>query len=377
MGCKCYHCGFLIAFMRLRTKRTLPIVFGVLLVAAAVTLAVQLRKHAPPEPARLLPGADGYLYVNLRWVRTLNAATQLPPVSHDPEYQQFIQETGFQFERYLDQAAFAVHYPASWGGEGTGGPATEPRFSEIFVGRIQHDQLKTYLRRIAKSVDQYNSTDIFNIPIEGRTVRVAILGVRTVAISNHDDPQLIRSIVDRSRKLASPFGGPAFLRKYYKHVSLGSIGWGIVKVQPAVPGSPSIFGGWSILFPRPATVVVSARYIRSLHVKAEAFTASEEDARTITEKATTFLSLFHAAEGSVTSQGVDPDVKTFFESLKVAQQKDRAVLTATIPPGFIRKAFAESPYPLAPATPAIENKAGVVPDTKKSDAPKSRKAPAK
>ncbi len=76
MGCKCYHCGFLIAFMRLRTKRTLPIVFGVLLVAAAVTLAVQLRKHAPPEPARLLPGADGYLYVNLRWVRTLNAATQ-------------------------------------------------------------------------------------------------------------------------------------------------------------------------------------------------------------------------------------------------------------------------------------------------------------
>jgi len=366
--------------MRLRTKRTLPIVFGVLLIAAAVTLAVQLRKHAPPEPARLLPGADGFLYVNLKWVRTLNAASQLPPVSHDLEYQQFIQETDFQFERDLDQAAFAVHYPASWGGGGTGGAATEPRFSEIFVGRIQHDRLKAYLRRIAKSVDDYNSTDIFNIPIEGRTVRVAILGVRTVAISNHDDPQLIRSIVDRSRKLASPFAGPAFLRKYYKNVSLASLAWGIVRVEPAGPGSPSIFGGWSILFPRPATVVISARYIRSLHLKAEAFTASEDDARIITDKASTFLTLFHAAEGSVTAQGVDPDVKTFFESLKVTQQKTRAVLTATVPPGFIRKAFAESASPLAPATPHTEDNAGAASGARKSDTPnttKSRKPRAK
>src|SRR5205807_4694231 len=105
----------------MRIRRSFPIFVGVLLVAAALTIIVQLRKHAPPEPARLLPGADGYLYVNLRWVRTLNAATQLPPVSHDPEYQQFIQETGFQFERDLDQAAFAIHYPASWGGAGRGG----------------------------------------------------------------------------------------------------------------------------------------------------------------------------------------------------------------------------------------------------------------
>src|SRR5713226_787524 len=105
MGCKCYHCGFLIAFMRLRTKRTLPIVFGVLLVAAALTLIVQLRKHAPPEPARLLPGADGFLYVNLKWVRRANIADRLPPVSHDPEYERFIQATGFLFERDLEQAA--------------------------------------------------------------------------------------------------------------------------------------------------------------------------------------------------------------------------------------------------------------------------------
>ena len=72
---------------------------------AAVALAVFLRKHAPPEPARLLPSADAFAYVNLKWIRTFNATGQLPPISREPEYQKFVDETGFQFERDLDQAA--------------------------------------------------------------------------------------------------------------------------------------------------------------------------------------------------------------------------------------------------------------------------------
>src|SRR5438874_11055283 len=100
---KCYDS----LFHKMRIRRSFPIFVGVLLVAAALTIIVQLRKHAPPEPARLLPGADGFLYVNLKWMRRINTGAQLPPVSHDPEYEQFIQATGFQFERDLDQAAFA------------------------------------------------------------------------------------------------------------------------------------------------------------------------------------------------------------------------------------------------------------------------------
>ena len=57
----------------MRIKRSFPIFLGVVVVAAAVTLIVQLRKQAPPEPARLLPGADAFLYVNLKRVRTVNA----------------------------------------------------------------------------------------------------------------------------------------------------------------------------------------------------------------------------------------------------------------------------------------------------------------
>ena len=132
----------------MRIKRILPVLIAVLLIAAAITALVQLRKHAPPEAARLLPGADGFFYINLKWIRTFNATSQLPTVSHDPEYEKFVQETGFQFERDLDQAAFAVHYPENWGG-GTGGAAPEPRFSEVFVGKIDSSRLSAYLKKIS------------------------------------------------------------------------------------------------------------------------------------------------------------------------------------------------------------------------------------
>ena len=52
-----------------------------------------------------MPGADGFFYVNLKWLRALKAVGQLPPVPHDPDYERFLQDTGFQFERDLDEAA--------------------------------------------------------------------------------------------------------------------------------------------------------------------------------------------------------------------------------------------------------------------------------
>src|SRR5713226_5995018 len=219
-------------FMRIR--RRLPILLAVLLVAAAVAAVVELRKHAPPEPARLLPGADGFVYIDLKWLRWADVAKHLPAVPHDPEYEQFIQATGFQFERDLQEAALAVHYASP----ATGG---ETRFSEIFVGKIDGDRVRAYLKSLASSMDNYRSIDIYNIPLENRTLRVAILGVDTVAVSNHDDPAVIRGIVDRSRKLASPFGGPALLRQFYKHVPLTSLAWAIFRVEPQ-PGGTVVAG---------------------------------------------------------------------------------------------------------------------------------------
>jgi hypothetical protein len=319
----------------MRIRRRLPIPLAVLLIVAAVALIVTLRKNAPPEAARLLPGADGFLYINLKWIRTFNATSQLPPVSREPEYQKFVEETGFQWERDLDQAAFAIHYPQTWGG-GTAGSAAEPRFSEVFVGKIDSGRLTGYLKKISSSIDDYRGFEIYSIPLEGRTVRVVILSYDSVAVSNHPNPDVIRGLLDRSRKLASPFGGPWLLRRFYRKVPLASLSFAILRVKPEM----SSFGGletWSLLFSKPAVAVISARYLRALHLRAEAFTGSDADARAVTEKTAAFLNLFHAAEGSVGTHGTDADVKTFFDSLKVEQAGDRAILTATVPPGFIKR----------------------------------------
>ena len=336
----------------MRIRRRLPILFGFVLVAAAVALAVVLRKHAPPEPARLLPGADGYFYANLKWIRRANIAGQMPDVPHEPEYEQFIQATGFQFERDLDQAAFAIHYPPVKP-NAKGATPEAARFSEVFVGRIQGERLRAYLGKISASVESYNSVDIYSIPLEGRTLRVAVLGFDTVAASNHDDPMVIRGIVDRSRKLASPFGGPALLRRYYKYVPLASLGWAIFTVEPvdSLPARSAL----SFLFNKPATVVASARYLGRVHFQAEAFTGSNDEAQRLSEQLGTFLQLFHTAEGTVSMPGNDPDVRAFFDGLKVQQHGNRTVLTAAIPPGFIRKAVSASPSEATPepAQPAL------------------------
>jgi len=337
----------------MRIRRSLPILLAVVIVAAALTLVVQLRKHAPPEPARLLPGADAFFYLNLKWMRAANAMNQLPPVSPVPEYGRFIEETGFQFERDLDEAAFAVHYPASWPGGGTGGPAPEVRFSEVLVGRFQGERLTAYLRQLAQSVEDYHALEIFSIPMEGRTLRVAVLSVDSVAASNHDDPAVIRGMVDRSRRLASPFGGPAMLRRYYKYVQFTSPLWIVAHIEPSAPE----FGALAAFLPKPADLVISGAYNplhlprrpSGLHLRAEAWTASSADARGIADKLNIFLAMFHAAETSAATQGTDPDVKAFFDSLQVRHADERAILTATIPPGFLRKVLAEGP----PQTPAL------------------------
>jgi hypothetical protein len=341
----------------MRIRRTLPIALAVVIISAALVVAVQLRKAAPPEPARLLPSADAFLYANFTWVRKANSGKPFLPVAHDPDYERFIQETGFDYERDLDAVAFAVHYPASWPGGGTGGTAPEPRFSEVFIGRFDGGKCAAYMKQHAQSVDNYNSVDIYTIPISGRTFRVAIVGVDTVAASNHEDPAVIRGIVDRSRRLASPFGGPAFLRRYYKRVQLASPVWLIARIDPSAPA----FEGWSSVFAKPTNLVISASYnplhlpLRSgvLHVRAEADAATEDGARNIADKLNVFLSMFHSAEASVGSPGTDADVKTVFDSLHVRQEENRAVLQATVPTTFFRK-IVDSPEQLNSLAPATE-----------------------
>ena len=298
----------------------------------------------------MLPGADAFFYANLNWARRLNGGKDLPAVSHDPDYERFIQQTGFQFERDLDEAAFAVHYPGNWPAGGTGGSAHEIRFSEVLVGRFQGERVTGYLRQIAQSVASYDSVEIFTIPVENRLLRVAVLSADSVAASNHEDPAVIQGIVDRSKRLASPFGGPALLRQFYRDVQLGSLGWIIAKIDPSAPGT----AGWSGIFAKPATIVISGSLLsplhlhaNAIHMRAEAFTGSPDEAAALGDKLTAFIALTRSAETSVGTHGTDADVKALFDSVKVKQDGARTVVSAAMPLGFLHKILAGPPQELS------------------------------
>lgn len=329
----------------MRLRRRFPILLGLLIFVAAIAAIVELRKHAAPEAARLLPGADGFVYLNLQWLRRADVGGHAPVIQHDPEYERFIQGTGFDFERDLAQAAFAVHYAS---------PAThrETRFSEVLIGRVDGNRLRSYLKSASKTVDNYRSVDIYNIALENRTLRVAVLGVSLcaphlcamVAASNHEDPGVIRGMIDRSRKVASPFGGPALLRQYYKYVPqlpLPSLGWAIFKLSPSQMGFAP-----SPVLQDPATVVSSVRYVGAVHFRAEAFASNPDAAAQLASQGNTYLTIFHSAEISVGGQTPDPDLKRALDSLKIEQNKSRAVVTAIIPVELIRKMVAEAPKQL-------------------------------
>jgi hypothetical protein len=93
------------SLMHRRTRRTLWIVAAVV---AVLAVAVFLRSKAPPEAARLLPESDGIIYINLKPCRAF-LRKHLKPPQRVPEYQQFVDETGVDWERDLDQVAVALH----------------------------------------------------------------------------------------------------------------------------------------------------------------------------------------------------------------------------------------------------------------------------
>ena len=324
--------------MRRRKLVLIPLLV-VLAVAVAIAAAVFLRKAAPPEPARLLPTAEGYVYLDLSPLRKAGLLDKLPPIVPEGDYQEFIRQTGFQFEHDLQEAAFAIH--VNGGTDLAGKP--ENRYSEVLVANFDSQRVGAYLRKLSSAVDSYRNREIFNIPRENRIVRVCLLGPDLAAISNLDDPYVIRGIIDRYGKLASPFGGPRLLRRYYRRVPLASLSWAILNVAPnSEKNTPYVLpGGFDLFFPPDTVSVISVRYLGSIDLKAQAFTNSDENAAHVAEQLNSFLNIFRSLEAN--ASGGDPDVKTFFDSIEVKASHNEAVLNAELPKGFLKKILAEPP----------------------------------
>jgi hypothetical protein len=306
-----------------RKRSTIAIVLLVLLLLAG---AIYLRRIAPPEAARLLPESDGIIYLNFRAIRTAAHFSE-HPVEHAPGYQRFIDATGIQFERDLDEAAFALHQMPN--PKGPNGPVA---FSDVFIGHFDGRRLANYLASLSASQQVYAGHTIFNIPSQGRTVRVVILGYDIVAVSNTPTPEQIHSMIDRYRTAALPFAGSALLSKHYAHVPLLSFAWGIGQI--ALPLGKA--GGLHVMgvrlpIPVAATFIASLRWIGRIHLRIEEIAPNESAAADSTESLQMLLTLVHSLETSGGVQPFDPDMRSFLDSMQVVRHENRAVLTATVP----------------------------------------------
>lgn len=304
-------------------NRKLLILFLLLVAMGVGALLIYHRAGQPPEAVRLLPEGDRLVYVNLRPVR-LWGLNQPKPVELESDYRAFVEQTGIQFERDLDEVAMSR----------TDTPdGRDVESAEVFSGRFDAARLRYYLQKISSTPETYRNHVIYSVANEGHTVRVCILDSTRVAVTNMNASGPMRGILDGLYQ--SP-RGPGLLEAHYRDVPLTSLAWMIDRI-PANSGGPQLPGGLTFSFLENTVVVASLRYSSNALFQADVFTASEADAKQVAESAGGFLGMYRTVAKSVGAKGTDPDVKAALDSIRVEQKGNVATFTATFSQSFLKK----------------------------------------
>ncbi len=312
-------------------RRTQATVIVVVLAVLLVALAAYLRQKAPPEAARLLPESDCILYFNLRPLRAYTHFDR-NQVPHDPQYQAFINATGFEFERDLDEVAFALHRMPN-----PLGPNGAVAYSEVFLGHIDRQRLSTYLASIASQTEQYAGHTIYEIPSNGRTVRVTQLGYDMVAASNTPTPEQIHSMLDRYRTSALPFSGSSLLTEHYAEVPLLSVAWGIGRINVPLKSDGIRILGFQFPIAINTTFIGSVRWAGALRLKIEEIAPTTMAATVSSDAITTMVAIGRAAENNLPAAMTNADLRDLLNSMDIEHKDDRAVITATLPVALLQK----------------------------------------
>jgi hypothetical protein len=333
--------------MRKRTHKSLWIALA-LLIAFAVLLI--LRKEAPPEAARLLPESDAIVYVHLKTLRTVTHF-DATPVVRSADYQHFVDATGILPERDLDAVAFALHRMPD--PKGPNGPVA---YSEVFEGRFDGMKLAHYLTSIASAKESYAGHDIYTIPVEGRSLRIAQVGYDTIAASNMPTAEQIHSMLDRHRASGLWTPGSSLLAARYTEVPLLSQAWAIGHIGlPFSENGHISLMGLELPLSEDTDLVASLRYSGSIHLKVEEIAPNDETAQHTVETMTTLLGILRGIQSAQPAQTPGAEaMRKLVDSIELQRHKDRAVLTAAATTDEVKAltSAANAPPP-APATPAV------------------------
>lgn len=332
--------------MQRKTWLSLGLVAALL---AGLGVAQYLRAKAPPEAARLLPESDAIFYVHLS---PLRAATHFDasPVLHSGDLRRFEAATGFVPERDLDGVALALHRMPD--PRGPNGPVA---YSEVFAGHFDGPRLQAYLAGLATARENYAGRDIFNIPVEGRTLRVVQLAYDMVAASNTPTAEQIHSIVDRSRMAGVSQPGSSLLRARYGEVPLLAQAWGIGHIGlPFSERGHIAVMGLELPLREDADLVASLRWRNpaslkpgAVQLQVQEIAPSEAAAERSAQAVLSLLNIVRGvSEAQPAATAASTAMREVLDSVSVNQWESRAVLEATATPEQLRA--------LATAHPAAE-----------------------
>ena len=336
--------------MNRRRRRTLLAVAAVLLLLA---LAIFLRSKAPPEAARLLPEADGILYVNLQPMRAFlhrDRHGDLKPPTHDPEYQQFIDATGIDWEQDLDQVAVALHRM-----EDPRGPNGPVAYSMVLVGKLTGPKLKSWLESHAAAQEAYAGHTIYSIPSEGRTVRVTQIGYDTMAVSNYPTAEKIHSMIDRHRTAALPFANSTLLAAHYHDVPLLSLAWGVGQIGMPFTESGKIHVlGLELPIASDSTIIASVApglpMQGLLHLRVEEIAPTETDAARQYADLKQLVEVASILTAPLSEMQANRGLKELLKTAQVSQDRTRVVVKATLTQSALSAFAAEDAASPAPGS---------------------------
>jgi hypothetical protein len=339
--------------MQFKRKRTIISLVIALAVFLALGFAMYLRAKAPPEAARLLPECDAMVYMKLKNVR-LVTHFDATPVTRTPYFQQFIDATGIVPERDLDEVALAMHRVPTPLPHKHGDPVAEVYTSEIFVGRFDGQRLAKYLATTASSRESYAGVDIYTVPVDSETVRVAQLGYDLIAISNMPTAEQIHSMVDRSRASGLSSPGSSLLAAHYRDVPqlpFPAEAWGIGHI--GLPFSQNGYidvMGMQLPLPEDTDLVASLRYSGSVHLRVEEFAPNEDAAQHTVETLAMLLNFLRGIDAERPQAARDPAALAMHDilaSATLSQHGKRAELDATATSDELKALTAAQQHPAA------------------------------
>jgi hypothetical protein len=335
--------------MHKRTRRTLLVVAAVLLLLA---VAIFLRSKAPPEAARLLPESDGIIYLNFKPIRIFLHKGMKPP-QRVPEYQQFVDATGIDWERDLDAAAIALHRMPD-----PNGPNGPVAYSMVLVGKLTGKRLNDWLETNASGRETYIGHTIYNVPSETRTVRVAQIGYDMIAVSNTPTAEQIHSILDRHRTAALPFAGSTLLAQHYHEVPLLSLAWGVgqVGLPFSESGAIKVFG-LSLPLEADSTIIASVTpglpLATSARLRVEEIAPNDDVAASQAAALATLVTLARGIAGPLPNNSANSALKELLKTAEITQKRNRVVATASLSPSFLGALAAGQNF--SPSEPTVTN----------------------